>query len=106
MCYNRYVHTFPSALEEVMSMAAKKPSNGGDNRDAGTGRFVTGKYAKKHPGTTIHESGKKYDDPRVGQEEGQVARDGRARFGGHSSHIAIANARSRTQFTGPTAVTP
>jgi hypothetical protein len=40
-------------------MASKKPSKGGDNRDAGTGRFVTEKYAKRHPGTTIHESGKK-----------------------------------------------
>ena len=51
---------FATARGEVISsMGPKKPSKGGDNRDAGTGRFVTEKYAKKHPGTTIHESGKK-----------------------------------------------
>jgi hypothetical protein len=28
------------------------------NRDAGTGRFVSSKYAEKHPNTTIKEGGR------------------------------------------------
>lgn len=45
---------------EVRALAAGKTSSkGGDYRDAGSGRFVTKRYADKHPGTTIHESGKK-----------------------------------------------
>ncbi|EEY89627.1 hypothetical protein HMPREF0017_01931 [Acinetobacter lwoffii SH145] len=36
---------------EIISMATKKVS-----RDAGTGRFVTEGYAKKHPKTTVTET--------------------------------------------------
>jgi hypothetical protein len=36
---------------------AKKSSTGGSHyRDAGSGEFVTKKYAEKHPKTTIKES--------------------------------------------------
>lgn len=35
-------------------MASKK--DGGNYRDAGDGRFVTERYADKHPKTTVHES--------------------------------------------------
>jgi hypothetical protein len=45
--------------KEVRHMAAKKPTKSTDHRDAGTGRFVTEKYADKHKGTTIKETRKK-----------------------------------------------
>ena len=42
-------------------MAGKKSSGGKTthNRDAGTGRYVTEEYAKKHPKTTVKETDKK-----------------------------------------------
>jgi hypothetical protein len=47
------------ARKGVRRMAAKKPTKSTDHRDAGTGRFVTEKYADKHKGTTIKETRKK-----------------------------------------------
>jgi hypothetical protein len=38
-------------------LASKKPSV--DHRDAGTGRFVTKKYADTHKKTTVKETNKK-----------------------------------------------
>ncbi len=45
-------------------MAGKRSSSGGKSsggnyRSAKTGRFVTEKYGKSHPSTTVKESGKK-----------------------------------------------
>jgi hypothetical protein len=40
-------------------MAPKKPSKSTDHRDAGTGRFVTEKYADNHKKTTVKETRKK-----------------------------------------------
>jgi len=37
----------------------KQPSGGGHSRSAKTGRYVTEKYAKQHPATTVTEHDKK-----------------------------------------------
>lgn len=42
--------------EEVRELAPKKQV---DHRDAGSGRFVTKKYADKHKPTTVKETRKK-----------------------------------------------
>lgn len=36
-----------------------KKSSGGSHRSAVTGRFVTARYAKTHPATTVHHASKK-----------------------------------------------
>jgi hypothetical protein len=43
-------------------MAAKKGSGSGRARDAGSGQYVTKKYAEKHPKTTVVE----HDKPKGG----------------------------------------
>ena len=48
----------PSRGEVNNNMAPKKPTRT-DNRSAKTGRFVTERYAKTHPSTTVKETRKK-----------------------------------------------
>jgi hypothetical protein len=45
--------------EEVKVMAGKAGKSGGAYRSAVTGRFVTSRYGKSHPKTTVKESTKK-----------------------------------------------
>jgi hypothetical protein len=42
-----------------MTSKGKQPSGGGHSRSAKTGQYVTAKYAKQHPATTVIEQDKK-----------------------------------------------
>ncbi len=54
-CYNCYVGTNPIVVRGIKFRGETKMTQKRNYRDAGTGQYVTKKYAESHPKTTVSE---------------------------------------------------
>lgn len=57
--FGRFVTLNLNQLKMAKKDSGSKPAATTHNRDAGTGRYVTKKYADNHPKTTVTERDKK-----------------------------------------------